>query len=225
MLFRVTGVQTCALRSAELSPSGTVLFVGGGVRDVLGWGVGELIGRTIADLLDAPDERARLEQALARGGGGHAAAEAEGVPCEMRGKDARRVPVHVVLYRSEPGGGAGPSMSSLSAERHAPVPVVAQVKVLVGGGAGAPGALVHEHGAHVFEELETGRGTSWQYELQQLKYANRRLADEVDALEAGAAAPSSADAVVRKDDGADWGGAYVSKKRSWDASQDEGGPT
>lgn len=209
---------------AELSPSGTVLFVGGGVRDVLGWGVGELIGRTIADLLDAPDERARLEQALARSSGAsHAAAEAEGVPCEMRGKDARRVPVHVVLYRSEPDAGAGPSMSSLGAERRAPAPVVAQVKVLAGDG--AAGALVHEHGTHVFEELETERGTSWQYELQQLKYANRRLADEVDALEAGAAAPSSADAVARNEDGPEWGGAYVSKKRSWDATQDVGEPT
>jgi hypothetical protein len=35
----------------------------------------------------------------------------------------------------------------------------------------------------VFEELETSRASSWQYELQQLKFANQRLAEEADRLE------------------------------------------
>jgi len=34
--------------------------------------------------------------------------------------------------------------------------------------------------ANVFEELETTRGTSWQYELQQLRMANARLQTEID---------------------------------------------
>ncbi|TFK19911.1 hypothetical protein FA15DRAFT_659489 [Coprinopsis marcescibilis] len=38
--------------------------------------------------------------------------------------------------------------------------------------------------ANIFEELETSRGSSWQYELQQLKYTNQRLMDEITALEA-----------------------------------------
>lgn len=47
-----------------------------------------------------------------------------------------------------------------------------------------PGRIVHSHTANVFEELETARKTSWQYELQQLKFANRRLLEEVETLEA-----------------------------------------
>jgi hypothetical protein len=48
-----------------------------------------------------------------------------------------------------------------------------------GAGGGArivPAAL----NANVFEELETTRGTSWQYELQQLRMANARLQGEID---------------------------------------------
>ncbi|KAF8627534.1 hypothetical protein AX15_004382, partial [Amanita polypyramis BW_CC] len=35
--------------------------------------------------------------------------------------------------------------------------------------------------SNVFEELDTSRGSSWQYELQQLKFANQRLEDEVQS--------------------------------------------
>lgn len=37
--------------------------------------------------------------------------------------------------------------------------------------------------SNVFEELETSRGSSWQYELQQLKFANQKLEEEVCLLE------------------------------------------
>lgn len=46
-----------------------------------------------------------------------------------------------------------------------------------------PGPSMHPSGASLFEELETGRGSSWQYELQQLKFANQRLYEELQALE------------------------------------------
>nr|BAD99145.1 hypothetical protein [Coprinopsis cinerea] len=39
-------------------------------------------------------------------------------------------------------------------------------------------------GANMFEELEVSRGSSWQYELQQLKFANQRLRDDIKMLEA-----------------------------------------
>ncbi|KAF8679563.1 White collar 1 protein (WC1) [Rhizoctonia solani] len=44
------------------------------------------------------------------------------------------------------------------------------------------GHIVHDLTSNVFEELETTRSTSWQYELQQLKISNRRMKDEVDSL-------------------------------------------
>jgi PAS domain S-box-containing protein len=36
--------------------------------------------------------------------------------------------------------------------------------------------------ANIFEELEPVRGTSWQYELHQLRLTNRKLKDELDVL-------------------------------------------
>lgn len=40
----------------------------------------------------------------------------------------------------------------------------------------------------VFQELDTTRGSSWQYELQQLRFANQRMQDQVCLLEAQVAA-------------------------------------
>lgn len=39
--------------------------------------------------------------------------------------------------------------------------------------------IVHNGAANVFEELETTRGTSWQYELHQLRLLNRRLKEDI----------------------------------------------
>ncbi|KAG9095836.1 blue light receptor [Ceratobasidium sp. 370] len=44
------------------------------------------------------------------------------------------------------------------------------------------GRIVHDLSSNVFEELETTRSTSWQYELQQLKISNKRMKDEVDSI-------------------------------------------
>lgn len=41
------------------------------------------------------------------------------------------------------------------------------------------GHIVHDLSSNVFEELETTRSTSWQYELQQLKISNKRMKDEL----------------------------------------------
>ncbi|KAG8746005.1 blue light receptor [Ceratobasidium sp. 414] len=44
------------------------------------------------------------------------------------------------------------------------------------------GHIVHHLSSNLFEELETTRSTSWQYELQQLKISNKRMKDEVDSI-------------------------------------------
>ncbi|KAG8696125.1 blue light receptor [Ceratobasidium sp. 394] len=44
------------------------------------------------------------------------------------------------------------------------------------------GRIVHDLSSNVFEELETTRSTSWQYELQQLKISNKRMKDEVESI-------------------------------------------
>ncbi|OBZ65109.1 White collar 1 protein [Grifola frondosa] len=147
-----------------LSTNGTFLFVGAAVRDVLGWGAGEVIGRTVGDFIGGrtqADARKAVEQLLA-GAFAESGVELHGVGCEMRRKDGSGVTVHVAMYRSH--GGAGKPPSSVPT---APHPVVCQIKLL---------------DAHA-----TAPRASWQYELQQLKYANQRLQEEVAALEAGVA--------------------------------------
>nr|BAO20282.1 white collar protein 1 [Grifola frondosa] len=166
-----------------LSTNGTFLFVGAAVRDVLGWGAGEVIGRTVGDFIGGrtqADARKAVEQLLA-GAFAESGVELHGVGCEMRRKDGTGVTVHVAMYRSH--GGAGKPPSSVPT---APHPVVCQIKLL-DAHATAPARIVHPLSDSVFQELEIARGSSWQYELQQLKYANQRLQEEVAALEAGVA--------------------------------------
>lgn len=43
--------------------------------------------------------------------------------------------------------------------------------------------LVHPSNENIFQELETGRNSSWQYELQQVRFANQRLEEEIRAFE------------------------------------------
>lgn len=43
-------------------------------------------------------------------------------------------------------------------------------------------SLIHLPNDNIFEELETGRDSSWQYELHQMKMTNRRLRDNIAAL-------------------------------------------
>ncbi|KAF8551884.1 hypothetical protein OG21DRAFT_1512201 [Imleria badia] len=46
-----------------------------------------------------------------------------------------------------------------------------------------PGPLTQSSDASLFEEPETVQGSSWQYELQQLRSANQRSHEELHALE------------------------------------------
>ncbi|KAH7903862.1 hypothetical protein BJ138DRAFT_70037 [Hygrophoropsis aurantiaca] len=92
--------------------------------------------------------------------------------CEMRRKDGRTVAVRVVLYRSHSTG-----LESC--------PLICQVTETSSTAFRKP--VMHDRTTDVFEELDTARGSSWQYELQQLKFANQRLMEEVDALEVSSA--------------------------------------
>lgn len=63
-----------------------------------------------------------------------------------------------------------------------PSSLVIQVKLL--SSAASSRHIVHAAAANVFEELETTRGTSWQYELHQLRLLNRRLKEDIVAVRA-----------------------------------------
>nr|WVH01940.1 white collar 1 protein [Naematelia aurantialba] len=84
------------------------------------------------------------------------------------------------------------ALTSASASGVEPVTLVVQVKLVCAGQpATAPlpqqtnsRPVVHVASANVFEELETTRGTSWQYELHQLRLVNRRLKEDIAAARA-----------------------------------------
>jgi hypothetical protein len=57
--------------------------------------------------------------------------------------------------------------------------------------------VAHPASSNLFEELETTRGTSWQYELHQLRLLNRRLKEDVGAARAVAVKNEQAGKVRR----------------------------
>ena len=75
------------------------------------------------------------------------------------------------------------SESSSSIDGSRPSSLIIQVK-LHGTVSKQTQHIVHAASANVFEELETTRGTSWQYELHQLRLLNRRLKEDIAAARA-----------------------------------------
>ena len=183
---------------AMVSGSGSASFlaVGAGVTDVLGWEAEELVGRRVRALVVDVDGGADgvAEGELQRGGGGEEMVRE--VRCAMARKDGGVAGVVVVFYPSTNQQGEEGKDEGLNVS---PAPVVVQVKLvdvstsasgaspvnLSSGSANtaSPLPLVHPLDTSIFDELETARGTSWQYELEKLRFANVRLEQEVERLE------------------------------------------
>ncbi|KAI0087456.1 hypothetical protein BDY19DRAFT_907612 [Irpex rosettiformis] len=169
---------------ALLSSGGSFLFAGTAVRDVLGWGAGEIIGRSLCDFIcgrDSIQGRTMVEETLHRSFT-DASMETRNVACRFKRKDGSRVPVEVIFFHPTIEDRPWLPDSSSNYER----PLICQVKVSDGVTSTSIHAarLVHPESAKVFDELEVSCGSTWQYELQQLKFANQRLREEVEALEA-----------------------------------------
>ncbi|KAF4586608.1 blue light receptor [Pleurotus pulmonarius] len=165
----------------SLSKEGVLLVVGRGAKDVLGWTESEMRGRMLATFLENGEEHAMgvLDEELRR-------MYCEGrinskrVYTRMRRKDGGNVGVHLVLHQPQPQPQSG---RNLGIPRPA---VLYQIQVIdhLPSNIQASGTLCHEASGDVFEELQVTRGTSWQYELQQLRFANQTLSDEIGLLEA-----------------------------------------
>ncbi|KAG2143092.1 PAS domain-containing protein [Suillus clintonianus] len=167
-----------------VSTNGTVLVTSASVRDMLGWSVGEVIGKSLGAMVIGGD-RGHVEAAIQRANGddaqvrGHAEGEPSAMVCTMLRKDRSTVHVRLVIYRPP-----APTPTSTPSQTPSPSPahqLVIQITVL--STSSSSNTLIHAEASDVFEELDTARGSSWQYELQQLRFANQRLCEEVDALE------------------------------------------
>ncbi|KAF8841451.1 hypothetical protein BDN67DRAFT_980355 [Paxillus ammoniavirescens] len=221
---------------ALLSSQGTLLVASASVRDVLGWGVGEIIGRSIWEMVGGGGNgvKEQIEAELATLDAPDASNTDDPPPMivttSLVHKDARFIPVRLVFYRTPwshthsrirtQTSCTSPCVAISTPLIHPlnnPLcPLVCQVTVLPdadhqhdvdAGLCGAPpvsvqmdadgsSTVIHPPRISLFEELETSRGSSWQYELQQLKFANQRLHEELHALEgasvsAGAGAATS----------------------------------
>ncbi|GLB45102.1 putative PAS domain containing protein [Lyophyllum shimeji] len=194
MTYREVWVQLAGRgRSA-----GAVVAVGAGVEDVLGYTAEELMGRRIATLVVEGAEGVceALKEDMCVGAG-----KAKEGPVGEEETHTRATTMWGRL-RTKAGGVVGVLMvfyrcgrNELDAKlRVAPPPVLVQIRPLddaasssgvdtLSNGGTSP-AVTYPLDANVFEELEVSRGSSWQYELQQLRFANRRLKEEVEALEA-----------------------------------------
>ncbi|KAI9573349.1 hypothetical protein HD554DRAFT_861105 [Boletus coccyginus] len=221
---------------ALLSPQGTFLVASASVRDVLGWGTGEVIGRSICAMVGdgRSGMRGRIETELAKLDTPEVRSMIDPPPSvvttSLVHRDLHVVPVRLVFYRT-PLHDKRPPSSTLSASvtstppRIHPLnnplcPIVCQATVLstaeyqsskdTDTGFGPkprrapsqvqiqtdndnedyteePGPSLRSANASLFEGLAAVRGSSWQYELQQLKFENQRLHEELHALEAACA--------------------------------------
>lgn len=161
-----------------VNPDGTFLFVGASVRELLGWSVAEVIGQRLEDFVVSSADQRQPEYNTYR-------MVSESLVCaskaetpgptqlafEMRKKDGSKIRVLMVLYHT-------PVPRST---RSFPDPLIYQVKVASDSIYAQVSRRPEEQ---VFQEMEISRNTSWQYELQQLKYANQTLLEEVQSLEA-----------------------------------------
>nr|AHB37085.1 white collar 1-like protein [Ganoderma lucidum] len=179
-----------------LNDTATFLYIGAAVRDMLGWGAGEVIGKPLADFVhgsSVQEVHLAIQVEMAKVLADVEAIESSGLACDVLTKEGNAIPVHIVLYRSrvqEGGASRGPGSVVDAAvgsggDSGSRPPVVCQVKRCEGTIPPPANAVIHPLAGCVFEETDLDRSSSWQYELQQLKFKNQRLADEVASLEAG----------------------------------------
>lgn len=81
-----------------------------------------------------------------------------------------------------------------------PDSLIVQIKQRSGSAPLETRPIVHAASANLFEELETTRGTSWQYELHQLRLLNRRLKEDIQSSKTALAKAGSNGKKKRKAD-------------------------
>ena len=221
---------------ALLSSTGCFLSASVGVRDVLGWSAGEIIGRALGDLVSDPSARVIVEETLALAFS-DAAMETRNMSSYMKHRDGRLVPLSVVFYHppSPKDGLAHATYAQAGAQRR---PLVCQIKTYADPTSIplAPAAMAHGSQGEVFEELDVLRQSSWQYELQALGIANEALRREIKDLEEELQESNTKTEYVlppvREAYDHAWSGhtgyamappTHMSLKRSWDDSAVDGG--
>ena len=157
-----------------LSVGGTVLSMSANVKNVLGWGVGEIIGMSLSDIVLEASTLNALRAALhraAQGKHGHM----EVVECRVRQKGGGCTHINVALHPLPAGADSQPEIRRL--------PIVCQIKPTPAKSTVERQLVTSVSRGNVFSEQDAPNEGSWQFELQQLKIKNQALAAEVEFLE------------------------------------------
>ena len=171
------------------------LVVGSGMPDVLGWNPSELVGREVAHLMVDGVHQFNEELHVLRGVEGISSPSPRRFLCKMQHKNGSTVDVVFIMYRSTDRG-VSKSNSRDSICGIISAPLIYQIRTLTRTSssssftsftsssltATATTSFAHALDSGVFEELDTTRDSSWQYEIQQVRFANQRLEEEIAGL-------------------------------------------
>jgi PAS domain S-box-containing protein len=194
----------------KMSYQGLILHVTDAANSLLGLRVDDILGQSLYSFLPGGDNGppsqahvttepnspfSKLSKALSSVVGSDIRSGGITVAHRMVNKSGKTIDVDTTIYTPVPNASASrdsseedsPSIDSESSQSQAagvagiqPNTLVAQIKLRTP----IPKAtrpIVHSASANVFEELETTRGTSWQYELHQLRLLNRRLKEDIQS--------------------------------------------
>jgi PAS domain S-box-containing protein len=157
-----------------LSVAGTVLSMSASVKNVLGWGVGEIIGMSLNDIVLEASNVNALGAALRRAAQGKHS-HVEVVECQVRQKSGSYTHLNISLHPLPAGSDSQPDLRRL--------PIVCQITPGPAKSTVERQLVTSVSRGNVFTEQEAPKEGSWQFELQQLKIENLNLAAEVESLE------------------------------------------
>lgn len=185
---------------SKLSHQGLIIYLTSTVNGVLGKRAEDVIGQSFFSLLPGgnngppkgtdwwtPDRMASSALQLAMAGDIRSGGTA--IQHQMVQKSGRQVEVVSVFYDANGASAAGCLAMDISITRKRSNHVVVQTKVILEpvvsttslAQATRSKPVVHPPATNVFEELETPRRMSWQYELHQLRALNRSLRADIAA--------------------------------------------
>jgi len=160
-----TGAETATFHS-----------VGKGVEEVLGWSEADLLGSAVVavviheaamGVIGSIIGSMRSYQRLGFGDG----ARVKKVRCALRRKNGGVADVWFIIYRADPESCERGTALSIS-----PANLIYQIRLT------DDETVFCDAGLDMFDELTISRGSSWQYEMQQLRFTNQRLKEEFAVL-------------------------------------------
>jgi PAS domain S-box-containing protein len=203
---------------AKVSLDGLILWTNGAVNDLFGTRPNDLIGKSLYAFMaggdngppgpDGHSSALAVEKAISNSADGLPKRGATSVRHQIIGMDGRTREVQSNFFAAG-SSSAGPitpprespetpdddlrSNSSAMIEA-LPFQIMVQIKSAPSGIQKPKSAIMHPLTENVFEEMDTTRGTSWQYEVHQLKTANRKLKDEIRAFKTSQRGGKNSDA-------------------------------